>query len=155
MLGPSVDSIKWNLFLKSLDYWPGALPSDDLKQGHENLKSKIIRFYHLYRVKGLLKIKHLMRIFNLMDFLFLKIELPVTSILQYLKTFNWSQCIQAKIDSNIPSPGRKGSLKIPTRCPATPANFDKHSNSSLYLQYQGFTVPIIENIESPSWFSFT
>ena len=107
------------------------------------------------RVKGLLKIKHLVRIFNLMDFLFLKIELPVTSILQYLKTFNWSQCIQAKIDSNIPSPGRKGSLKIPTRCPATPANFDKHSNSSLYLQYQGFTVPIIENIESPSWFSFT
>lgn len=32
--------------------------------------------------------KHLVHDFNLMDFLVLKIELAVTLILQYLKTFN-------------------------------------------------------------------
>ena len=65
------------------------------------------------RVKGLLKIKHLMRIFNLMEFLFLKIELPVTSILQYLKTFNiWIYlCLYAL--GSIPEHTGKDRFKYP------------------------------------------
>lgn len=99
-----VNSTKWNLFLKSLDYWPGELPSKWSKT--RSWKFKI-------QTKGLLKIKHLVHDFNLMDFLVLKIELAVTLILQYLKTFNWSQCMSGKERFKYPLSWEKRIIKNP------------------------------------------
>ena len=113
MLGPSVNSTKWNLFLKSLDYWPGALASKWSKT--RSWKFKI-------QTKGLLKIKHLLHVFNLMDLLVLKTELPVTSILQYLKTFNWSQCMSGKEILKYPLSREKRIIKNPHPMPCHPSH---------------------------------
>ena len=91
--------------LKSLDYWPGALASIKTRSWKFKIQNhKILS----PRVNWKLNISCTFSTWS-MDFFVLKVELAVTLILQYLKTFNWSQCMSGKERFKYPlSPGEKG-----------------------------------------------